>query len=488
MKKKSIKINAILNIINSLLSVVFPLITYPYVTRVLGAENLGKVNYGFSIVSYFSLIAVFGVTSYAIREGSRVRDDKLKFNTLANELFTINLITTLIAYVLLIVTMLGVDKFGDYRLLILIQSLSIIFKTMSVDWINVIYEDFLFTTIRGILTHIITLVLLFVLVRDGEDYYQYAMLTVITNAVICSVNYFYCARYAKIKVTIHPKIKKHIKSMAVFFVNAIAVSIYVSADITMLGWMVGDSAVGVYSVSVKIYSIMKLLLAAIYAVALPRLSFYFSDNDHESFKKLFSEIVSTLLLLLLPIAAGIYFLSPQIMRIIGGEEFVPGAMLLSILALALIFAILGGILTQCLNISIRKEKVCAYATILSAVANVLLNIPFIILLQAKGAAITTVISEAIAFLFCAVCVRNYLRKYLNKSVLKNFVHSILGIICVVSACLMVRQFFTGLWSTLLFSTFISVFLYAVVLVIVKNEAAYNIKRKVTLKFRKEMEK
>lgn len=488
MKKKSIKINAVLNVINSLLSVVFPLITYPYVTRVLGAENLGKVNYGFSIISYFSLIAVFGVTSYAIREGSRVREDRNKFNVLANELFTINLITTLIAYVLLILTVFNVGKLCDYRLLIMLQSLSIIFKTLSVDWINVIYEDFLFTTVRSIFTHIVTLVLLFVLVKNGEDYYEYAMLTVITNAIICSVNYFYCARYAKLRITLHPKIQKHIKSMAIFFVNAIAVSIYVSADITMLGWMIGDGAVGVYSVSVKIYSIMKLLLAAIYAVALPRLSFYFSAEDHSQFKKLFSEIVSTLLLLLLPVAVGIIFLSPEIMLIIGGGEFVSGAPLLSILGVALIFAILGGILTQCLNISIRKEKVCATATILSAIANVVLNIPFILYLQGKGAAITTVISEAIAFIFCAICVRNYLKRYLDETIVKNFVHSILGVACVASTCLVVKHFIIGLWGTLVMSIVISVSFYAIVLVVLKNDIAYNIKNKIVYKLCKEIKK
>lgn len=485
MKKKSIKINAILNIIKSLLSVLFPLITYPYATRILGAENLGKVNYGFSIVSYFSLIGVFGITSYAIREGSKIKDDKSKFNVLANELFTINLCTTLLAYILLIATTFGLDKLEGYRILIFIQSLSIIFTTLSIDWVNTIYEDFLFTTVRGIFTHVVSLILLFILVQGRDDYYQYALLTVITNAIICFVNFVYCRRYAKLRITTHPHIKKHIKSMAIFFINAIAVSIYVSADTTMLGWMIGDCSVGVYSVSVKIYSIMKLLLVAIYFVALPRLSYYFGKNDFDNYRKLFSEIVSTLLLLLLPMAAGIYILAPQIMLLIGGQEFVVGATSLSILGIALIFAILGGILTQCLNVSIGKEKITASATIISAIANVLLNIPFILYLQEKGAAITTAISEAIVFFFCAFFVRKQLKEYLDKSVIKNIVHSLIGIICVIGSCLITKQFCTGLWTILLFSMLFSVLSYASALIALKNDAIYKLILSILHKIRKE---
>ena len=480
MKKKSIKINAVLNIIKSLLSVVFPLITYPYAARVLGSENLGKVNYCSSIVSYFSLLAAFGVTSYAIREGARVRDNKKKFSKLANEMFTINIVTTIIAYVFLFAAVYFVNKLHHYRLLILLQSLTIIFTTFGVDWINTIYEDFFFTTIRGIITHVIALVLLFILVKHKEDYYLYAMLTVVSNAIMCVINYFYCKRYAKIQITRKPNLSKHLPAMSVFFVNAVAVSIYVNADTTMLGWMVGDNAVGIYSVAVKIYSIMKLMLVAIYSVALPRLSFYFGHGDHENYRKLFSEIVSVLLLLLLPASAGIYMLSPQIILLIGGNEFITGAKSLEILSIALIFAILGGVLSQCMNISLGKEKINAFATIVSAIFNILLNIPFITHMQENGAAITTAISEAIVLFICSIYGRNLLKKYLDIRVLKNVIHSILGVILVIVICTTVKSYDMGIWGTLIISMFVSIAVYGVILIILKNDvvllALKNLKR------------
>ena len=299
------------------------------------------------------------------------------------------------------------------------------------------------------------------------------MLTVVSNAIMCVVNYFYCRRYAKIRITKKPNLRKHIPIMCVFFVNAVAVSIYVSADTTMLGWMVGDSAVGIYSVAVKIYSIIKLMLVAIYSVALPRLSFYFGQEDHESYRKLFSKIVSVLLLLLLPASAGIYALSPQIILLIGGSEYLEGVQSLEILSIALTFAVLGGVLTQCMNISLGKEKINALATIISAFFNVVLNIPFIMYMHENGAAITTAISEAIVFAICAIYGKDALKEYLDMRVLKNMLHSTIGVILVIIVCEIVKKQNMGILLTLMFSVFASVVVYGLMLIILRNDAVFD---------------
>lgn len=97
MRKKSMKENAILNALRTLAGIVFPLITYPYISRVLGADNLGKINFANSIVSYFSLLAALGISSYAIREGGAIRDDKNKLKNFSNQIFTINMVFTAIS-------------------------------------------------------------------------------------------------------------------------------------------------------------------------------------------------------------------------------------------------------------------------------------------------------------------------------------------------------------------------------------------------------
>lgn len=485
MVRKSIKINVVLNILKSLLSVVFPLITYPYATRVLGVENIGKVNYGASIITYFSLIAAFGITSYAIREGAKVQDNKKEINELSSELFSLNIVTTLFSYSLLFVLLVFVHELEDYRLLIMLQSLTILFTTFGVDWINTIFEDYLYITLRGVFTNILTVIALFVFVKTKDDLYVYALLTVVTNAVICVWNYFYCKKYIRLHFVIGKQYKKHLKNMAVFFINAVAVSIYVSADTTMLGWMVGDRSVGIYSVAVKIYSIMKLVLAAIYSVALPRLSYYASQKNFNYYKSLITKVTSSILIILLPSVMGIFVLSEEIVLVIGGDGFVDASNTLSILSIALIFAILGGIVTQCINISLGYEKINVRATILSAVENIVLNVLFIKLWHENGAAITTAISEFTVLIYCIIKNPRSLEMLYKRKLIRNFIHSILGMVIVFVIAILVHQVVSSVWITLVGTSMLSVLLYGLLLLILKNELACDVINKflTILKFR-----
>ena len=146
---KSLKLNAFLNGLRSLLSVVFPLITFPYISRVLSVSGIGKYNFSNSVVSYFLLIAGLGISSYAVREGAKYRNDKHKINSFANEIFTINVCSALIAYICLFFCLIVFTKLHSYFACILIYSIQIGFSVISVDWLFTIYEDFAYITIRS---------------------------------------------------------------------------------------------------------------------------------------------------------------------------------------------------------------------------------------------------------------------------------------------------------------------------------------------------
>lgn len=139
--KKSLSLNALLNTVKTVLGIIFPLITFPYISRVLGVENVGKVNFSGSVVSYFTLIAAFGVSTYAVREGAKIRDNKKKFIDFSNQVFTINVLTTVLAYFLLGILIIFSAKIRNYTGLIVILSTAIVFVTIGADWLNTIYED-----------------------------------------------------------------------------------------------------------------------------------------------------------------------------------------------------------------------------------------------------------------------------------------------------------------------------------------------------------
>ena len=188
MGKRSLKKNAFYNVLRSLLSFIVPLITYPYITKVLDPDGLGKVNYTISIVTYFMLLAVFGMGTYAIKECAPLSGDRKAINEKASELFTFNIITALISYALLLAVMFLVKKFHPYTLLLLIQSIQIIFSIINIEWVNVVYEDYKFTTIRFLIIDIINLLVLFLFVRNKEDYVIYAFITISTYVFMSITN------------------------------------------------------------------------------------------------------------------------------------------------------------------------------------------------------------------------------------------------------------------------------------------------------------
>jgi len=426
MKSKSIGLNAALNVIKYSLAVIFPIITYPYAIRTLGADGIGKVSFSNSVLTYFSLLAMLGVSTYGIREGSKIRNDKQSFNAFASELFTINVLSTVISYVLLIISVLVIHKFHQYVGLIAVQSISILLTTLGVDWINTVYEDFIFITIRSIIAHCITLVLLFALVHTPEDYYYYALLTIATNGITCVTNWIYCRKYARIRLTKNIDFKKHIKPLMYLFVNALTISIYVNIDTTMLGWMKGDFSVGVYTVSVKIYTIMKNIMIAVYSVTLPRLATYIGENKINDYKSLLTKIWSCVAIILLPVAVGLICFADDAMYFMGGKTFISYQLSLQILAGSLIFAIFGGLTTAVMNITLNREKDNMVASFLGAFLNFALNLFFIPKFGIYGAAFTTLLSELLVFVFCFIRIPHK-EKYLDyRKVCISIIHAIVG--------------------------------------------------------------
>ena len=135
MAEKSIRKNAAFNVMKTAMSMLFPLITFPYASRILSPEGIGKVNFANSIVAYFTLIAGLGIEFYGIREGAKVRHDKDKLSKLTMELFLLNLISTVISYGLFAISLIFVPKLFDYRLLLLVCSSTIVFSPLSLHWL-----------------------------------------------------------------------------------------------------------------------------------------------------------------------------------------------------------------------------------------------------------------------------------------------------------------------------------------------------------------
>lgn len=468
MNKNNIKRNAILNVIKSCLSMFFPLITYPIVLRALGTAGVGKITYVQSIVSYFSLLAMMGVSTYAVREGAKRREDKVAFRLFSSEVFTINICFTILSCLLLLLLVLFVPRFQNYQLIFIILMVNLIFQTFSVDWINTVFEDYKFITIRSIITYIISFVLIIIFIKQPEDYIIYTILLVIPTGIVCITNWAYCRKYVRIKLTTHTHFKTHIKSLLLLFSNSVMVSIYVNFDTTMLGWIRGDYYVGLYAVSVKLYTVVKGLMMAVYTVAIPSLSLYASQKEWNLYRTVFSDMSNYLTLLLIPISTGMICVAKEIIFFMGGKGYFESVLSFRVLSIALLFSIFGGLLTSCLNISLGKEKVNLEATVISALINCGLNIVFIPLLGHNGAAITTLLSEAFVVSYSLVKLPNKSNYMDFVSFKHNLIDAVVGSTCIVVITICINLVTSNLWCRLVIITILSVIAYGAVLLLRKN--------------------
>ena len=479
MGKTSIKRNAVYNSIKSILQFLFPLITYPYATRVLGATNLGKVSYGLSIISYFSLVAVFGVSSYAIKECAAIRDDRKAFDKKASELFSFSIITTVVAMVLLLLATLFIGKFRPYGVLLAIQSLQIVFTTLGVDWVNVVVDDYKYITLRSIVINILNIIILFAFVRDKSDYYVYAFLSVSTVVFVGLMNFVYIRKYVKLSLQITKNLKEHFRKILPFAINDFSIAIYVSADVTLIGWLKGDYYVGIYAVAVKIYTVVKSLFIAIYSVTLPSLTYHASRDDKKSFKEILSQTTSYFVLLGFPATTGLFLYAPQVVEFIGGEEYMEAVVSMRFLAIALLFAIFGGIITRCINIPLGYEKVNSKVSIFAAVENIVLNIPMIMLFYEKGAAFTTMLAEASVLLICFLVLVKEKVDLKGIANLRYVCQALGGCFWIVIVYFVILRFDIHYLLQLTIGIVLSVVGYVVILAICKNELMMEIIRRVT---------
>ena len=393
-KKDNIKINAILHVIKTIAILLFPLITFPAVSIALGPENVGKVDFSNSYVSYFSLIASLGISVYAIRECSIVKNDKEKLSKTASEIFSINIITTIIAYVLLLISFFIYKKIGDYKLLITISATTLLFNTLGCDWINYACEKFLFVTIRTILFKLLFVVLVLVFVKSPEQTFWYMFInSMITNAVAFS-NVFFHRKTCKIRFTFKIDWKKHMKPILVLFAMQISESILNNLDITMLGIIKDDYTVGLYGFAYKIKMMLAQLVYAIVVVFVPKCSKAYSDGDFDTYNKYIKKMYDITTHLFFPAILGAVFVSPQIVAIFGGGKFNESLDYLRILLGSLAISSIGSYFVgNLILISTKREVLYAVSSFIGVIVNVILNLILIPQMGGLAAAITTCISE-----------------------------------------------------------------------------------------------
>ncbi|MBT8911293.1 poly-gamma-glutamate biosynthesis protein [Lactobacillus delbrueckii subsp. bulgaricus] len=475
MKNRSLGKNAILNSIRQFLNVIFPLITIPYTSRVLSVSSMGIYNFSSNYANYFLLLASLGIPTYAVREGAKYRDDHQKISDFSSQIFTLNIISTMISYIILIFT-LQFPFFKKYALTIVVFSLQIIFTTIGTEWIYTIYEDFTYITVRSILFKVLSIALLFVFVRETNDFLPYAGVIAFASVGSNILNYIHAKSIVKIRIINNfSQLKTHIKPVFTIFFSTLAINIYVTSDTTLLGFIKGNYAVGIYGVASKIYGTMAPFLASILIVTIPRLAMLFGKKNFKEYKNVLGSVIKVMVTILIPSSIGIIMLAPEIIMIISGKKYLASVTPLRFLAIALIFSLLNTIVSECVMIPAHEEKKLLKANLIAASVNLILNLVLMPVFSFNAAAVTTVISELTSLSINTFEMKNVMYGVVrSEHILKGIIQSTIGCIPIVIICLLVKEVVYLIWLRGLVAIVLSIVAYVCVLLFMKNDAVLNL--------------
>ena len=394
MRIHSIKYNFVMNMILKVSSLIFPLITLPYITRTLGAVQNGKIEFATSTVSYFLMLAQLGIPTYGIRACAKCRDDKECLTKTVHELLFINFLSCLVSYLLLIVATIYIDKFYEYRILIMIQSISLFMNMLGMEWLYQAIEQYQYITVRNIIFKLIGIVMMFGFIHNPDDYLLYSGITVFCSCGSYLLNFIYGGQILDHKFYFGEyEIKKHIKPILVFFALSVAVSIYANMDTVMLGFMSNDKEVAFYAIATKVKIILAMVISSLGPVLLPRIVYCLSAGQKEKFNYYLEKSVHCVLIISLILVGYFFVMADNVITILGGNEYMASVPIMRVIMLALIPLGIGNIACNQVLTPLGKEKYIMYSTMTGACINLIFNFVLIPMYGALGATIATVITE-----------------------------------------------------------------------------------------------
>ena len=322
---------------------------------------------------------------------------------------------------------------------------------------------------------IISIILIFIFVRDSDDTINYAVITVFAYVGSNILNLIRSKIYFKIVKVHMSDCIKHLRPILVIFASNIAIMIYVYSDTTMLGFMQTDFEVGIYSVSVKIYNIVKNLLSSVLIVSIPRLSMYYGNGRIKEFKSTAQKVYDSITALVMPAVIGLMCVSKQVVLVISGDAYISAESSLRILCIALLFCIYAWFFSQCILMPAKKEKTILIATCISAVINIGLNFCLIPIWKENAAAFTTFVAEFIMFLICVIYGLKIVKIRLFNRNMLGVMFGCVGIVCV---CKIILSFEYGVIMQLLGVVLASGVVYGLILILFRNDIACTVLRKV----------
>lgn len=406
MQQTSIKKNFIMNSILTMSSFIFPLISYPYVSRVLGPAGTGKVAAATSWITYFNMFAQLGIPTYGVRICAEVRDDREKLSRTVQELLAINLIMGAVSYGALFVLINLNSSMANEKPLYVIMSSLILFNAVGMEYLFKGLEQYSYITRRSILFKLIAMIAMFLLVRSEDDYVIYGALTIFASSASNVLNFFYARKYISLKKTGKLNLRKHLKAVAVFFAMSCATTVYTNLDVVMLDYLKTDQDVGYYNAAVKIKSVLVSVVTSLGTVLLPRASYYVEKGMKDEFRYIMSKAINFVWIFATPLFIYFTIYAREGVLFLSGRAYEGSILPMQIIMPTLLLIGLSNITGLQILVPMGREKIVLYSEIIGAAVDFSLNMLLIPKMASSGAAVGTLVAEAAVLLYQYHAVRN----------------------------------------------------------------------------------
>lgn len=407
--KVSIKRNFLMNSLLTLSSFIFPMITFPYISRILLPAAIGRVSYATSLVVYFNLIAQLGIPTYGIRACAQVRDDKLKLTRVVQELFIINLLMSGLVYILFFGLLVLVPQLQDDRMLYIVMSSAILFNALGIDWMYQGLEQYAYITKRSILFKFFALIMMFAFIHQPGDYIIYGGISIFASSASNILNFMNARKFILMKYVGGYQFKRHFRAIGIFFAMSCATIIYTNLDTIMLKWLTTNIDVGYYNTAVRVKTILVGIVTSLGAVLLPRASYYVENQMLEDFRRVSKKAINFVVVFASPISLYFILFAKPSIYLLSSSAFAGAIKPMQIIMPTVMLIGITNILGIQILVPLGRQKIVMWSEIAGAGIDFLVNWLLIPKYASAGAAFGTLLAEIIVLVIQFVSLRQEIK-------------------------------------------------------------------------------
>lgn len=456
----SLKKNIFANFLLSGSTIIFPLITFPYITRILSTSSLGKIFLVDAFTSYLIIFSSIGIPFYGVREIAKLRGNREGISKLVTELITIQLTLSIFFCGIFLACYSFVPALESEPKLVAIACLTVIANAILIEWFFQGIENFAYITRRSLVVKVLSIIAILLYVKSDTNYILYYLILALLVVINSLFNFgFFFKKYFVSSAISWKNLKFHFRPLFVLFSINISLSIYTIMDTIILGFLSNAENVSAYNISLKMVKIFWLLVGSVSTVLIPRMSNLIADDNLDGVQDLMTKSLNVVFLLTIPFAAYCLIFPEIIIQIVSGDKYIYTANALRILSLVpLIIGVCNVMGTQYL-MPRGHEKKLLYATILGLVISLSLNFILIPFLGYLGSCIACILAELTVCLYLFVAARKQIKIKYDYNLLSMI------LLCVMSIFIfsyLLEGVFSGL--VMLFS---SVAVYIIVFVLLQ---------------------